>query len=68
MTYQDFIESKRITDAPSGLDVVPPFALTLMRKFIGIELKESYWKVACENLRMASESVNHQDLIGSISA
>lgn len=26
-------------------------ALRLFRKFIGIELKESYWKVACDNMR-----------------
>jgi len=31
-------------------------ALSLKRAFIGIELKESYWKVARENLRAAEES------------
>jgi DNA modification methylase len=30
-------------------------ALELQRKFIGIELKPSYWKVACENLSAAEK-------------
>ncbi len=29
-------------------------ALREGRKFIGVELKESYWKVACDNLKMAT--------------
>jgi DNA modification methylase len=28
-------------------------AVTLGRRFLGCELKESYWRVACENLRKA---------------
>lgn len=31
-------------------------ALRLFRKFIGIELKESYWNVACENMERGLES------------
>lgn len=34
-------------------------ALELNRKFIGIELKKSYWKSACDNLRHISENKNH---------
>jgi DNA modification methylase len=32
-------------------------AIKLGRKFVGIELKESYWKQACLNLK-AAETVN----------
>jgi len=39
-------------------------ALKLLRRFIGIELKESYWRVACENLRMAESESARQDLVG----
>jgi adenine specific DNA methylase Mod len=30
-------------------------ALRLFRKFVGIELKESYWRVACDNMRRGVE-------------
>jgi len=42
-------------------------ALKFFRRFIGIELKESYWRVACANLRMAVESreVKQVDLFSS---
>lgn len=47
-----------------GEVVLSPFAgigsegvgsIALERKFIGVELKESYWRTACENLRLAEE-------------
>jgi len=38
-------------------------AVTFNRKFIGCELKESYWKVACENLKIATEKRMTQTLI-----
>jgi DNA modification methylase len=37
-------------------------AVRLGRKFVGIELKESYWKTACRNLRDAEDSLDHQSL------
>jgi DNA modification methylase len=38
-------------------------AITLNRRFVGIELKESYWRVACENLNRAVELKKEQNLI-----
>jgi DNA modification methylase len=32
-------------------------SLQLVRKYIGVELKESYWKVACKNLEAAKSSM-----------
>lgn len=49
-----------------GEVVLSPFAgigsegvgsIALERKFIGCELKESYWRTACENLKRAEESL-----------
>jgi hypothetical protein len=37
-------------------------AVRLGRKFVGVELKESYWKTACRNLRDAEASLDHQSL------
>jgi len=43
-------------------------ALRLGRQFIGIELKESYWKVACENLKQAIRNQENEqvDLFANI--
>lgn len=38
-------------------------AVTFHRKFIGIELKESYWRVACDNLAKAEENLRAQTLV-----
>jgi DNA modification methylase len=38
-------------------------AVKFARKFVGIELKESYWRVACDNLRRAEEDLRSQTLI-----
>jgi len=35
-------------------------AVKLKRRFVGIELKESYWKVACENIRQAETEVRNE--------
>jgi DNA modification methylase/superfamily II DNA or RNA helicase len=37
-------------------------AVRLGRRFVGIELKESYWKTACRNLRDAEAMLDHQSL------
>lgn len=37
-------------------------AVRLGRRFVGIELKESYWKTACRNLRDAEATLDHQSL------
>ena len=37
-------------------------ALQTGRKFIGIELKESYYRIACQNLRIAEQSRKEQTL------
>ena len=37
-------------------------AVRLGRRFVGIELKESYWRTACKNLRDAEASLDHQSL------
>ena len=41
-------------------------AVRLGRRFVGIELKESYWKTACRNLRDAEATLNHQSLFGAV--
>jgi len=38
------------------------------RRFLGIELKESYFKQACANLRIASQSTRQRSLFGSVEA
>jgi len=40
-------------------------AVRLGRRFVGIELKESYWKTACRNLRDAEASLDHQSLFAT---
>jgi len=40
-------------------------AVRLGRRFVGIELKESYWKTACRNLRDAEAMLDHQSLFGA---
>ena len=37
-------------------------AVRLGRRFVGIELKESYWRTACRNLRDAEATLDHQSL------
>lgn len=69
MDYLEFIQDKHLRVAPCGLDVdelsdglfdyqhaVVKWALKKGRKFIGAELKESYWKQAVANL----QSVQHE--------
>jgi len=36
-------------------------ALRLHRQFVGIELKESYWRVACQNLERAAREATEQE-------
>jgi DNA modification methylase/superfamily II DNA or RNA helicase len=59
----------KLWSAPGDL-VFSPFAgigsegymaVKLARRFLGIELKESYWRVACENLKTAEREANAQD-------
>jgi DNA modification methylase len=68
----------KLWSAPGDL-VFSPFAgigsegyqsLILHRQFLGIELKESYWRVACANLNMAEKKVREdsQDLFSSAAA
>jgi superfamily II DNA or RNA helicase len=38
-------------------------AVKMGRKFVGIELKDSYWKMACDNLNRAGEEMKRQDLL-----
>lgn len=37
-------------------------SVRLHRKYIGIELKESYWRVACQNLHMAEQKAHEGEL------
>ena len=47
-------ESGRYGPSPfAGIGSEGYTALQLGRKFIGAELKESYWRQACENLKQA---------------
>ncbi len=41
-------------------------AVRLGRRFVGIELKESYWKTACRNLADAESSLNETSLFGCL--
>jgi DNA modification methylase/superfamily II DNA or RNA helicase len=41
-------------------------AVRLLRRFVGIELKESYWKTGCRNLRDAEAMLDHQSLFGEV--
>jgi DNA modification methylase len=43
-------------------------AVRLGRRFVGIELKESYWKTACKNLRDAERSLDEQSLFSGVDA
>ena len=38
-------------------------AIKMGRKFLGVELKESYWKVACKNLAEAEKELTSQRLL-----
>jgi DNA modification methylase len=60
----------KLWSAP-GDTVFSPFAgigsegyqsIVFNRKFIGIELKESYWRVACQNLRAAEQKAHEGEL------
>ena len=60
----------KLWSAPGDL-VFSPFAgigsegymsVKLNRKFIGCELKESYWKVACQNLAIVEGEATVDDL------
>lgn len=62
----------KLWSAPDEL-VFSPFAgigsegyevVRLGRRFVGIELKESYWRTACKNLRDAEALLDHQSLFG----
>lgn len=64
----------RLWSAP-GETVLSPFAgigsegvgaLRHNRRFVGIELKPSYWKVACDNLRKAEHEAHLPSLFDSI--
>ena len=57
--------------------VLSPFAgigsegyqsLLMKRKFVGIELKESYWNVACRNLARAEREANQKTLFEEMEA
>ena len=61
----DLIERALVMWSNPGDIVMSPFmgigsegyqAVRMKRKFVGIELKESYWRIACENLRQAEAS------------
>jgi DNA modification methylase len=41
-------------------------AIRLGRKFIGIELKESYWSTGCDNLKDAARKQNEDDLFSLV--
>jgi DNA modification methylase/superfamily II DNA or RNA helicase len=64
----------KLWSAPGDL-VFSPFAgigsegheaVRLHRRFVGIELKESYWRTACRNLRDAEATLDHQSLFADI--
>lgn len=66
----------KLWSAPGDL-VFSPFAgigsegheaVRLGRRFVGIELKESYWKTACRNLREAEAMLDHRSLFAEIPA
>jgi DNA modification methylase len=76
----DVIERALILWSNPGDRVLSPFmgigsegymALKHKRKFLGIELKESYWKQACRNLAEAENSAasgSLLDLMGDVEA
>lgn len=66
----------KLWSAPGDL-VFSPFAgigsegykaVMLGRRFVGVELKRSYWEVACRNLRDAERRLKTDDLFGSETA
>jgi len=68
----DTIERCLVLWSNSGDVVLSPFAgigsegfvsVRRGRKFIGFELKESYYKIACENLRHAESELDNGDLL-----
>jgi hypothetical protein len=38
------------------------------RKFVGIELKDSYWQAACHNLALAESKAKQSDLFAGVKA
>jgi hypothetical protein len=73
MTYPEFLDQKRIIDRPSGFSAVPKLndrlfgfqndvvAIKMGRRFVGVELKSSYYQQAKLNL-IAAESATERDL------
>lgn len=66
----------RLWSAP-GETVLSPFAgigsegvgaLKLGRRFLGVELKPSYWRVACDNLRLAEHESELPSLFDEVEA
>ena len=48
----------------AGLGSAGHVALKTGRKFIGVELKPSYYRIACKNMRAAEESRSEKTLFG----
>ena len=52
----------------AGIGTAGYVAIEMERKFIGVELKESYYKQAIDNLRVAEKAVGAQTLFGKEAA
>lgn len=77
--YEQFLAKKAIVDAPSGIDNPRGISKSLFewqqpivkwalqrgmeRNFIGFELKESYYKQACANLKIAEDKLRESLLL-----
>jgi hypothetical protein len=48
----------------AGIGSEGHIAVKMARKFIGAELKESYWKLACRNMEAAEQELNQDLLFG----
>ena len=51
-----------VLDPFAGIGSTGYVAITHGRKFVGCELKESYWRMGCKNLRKAQQEASREDL------
>lgn len=56
-----------VLDPFTGIGSSPYVAVKLGRRGVGIELKESYYKQACNNLEAAAGDVGEYDVVGQMS-
>lgn len=53
--YEQFLARKQRQHAPAGIGSEGYVSILHKRRFVGIELKPSYWSTAVDNLRKAEE-------------